>query len=166
MRLKCDFQLIITQIALRRQQCHLFAIIHSPLNTDLSSVAAVGVSAFYGGINVTFMPLLFTPVVCENVSRGDLSRHLPGGQFTLRTGALAGLSFSHCCGWGLCVSPPLVQLWLPHCVALPSSWAAVLLEQRRLYKPNEAWASQVMHLRSNSWLDVSQSLLSSWSPLF
>lgn len=30
------------------------------------------------------MPLLFTPAVCENVSRGELSRHLPGGQFTLR----------------------------------------------------------------------------------
>lgn len=44
---------------------------------------------FYGGINVTFMPLLFTPVVCENVSCGDLSRHLPGGRFTPRTGALA-----------------------------------------------------------------------------
>lgn len=155
----CDFRLIITQIALRRQRCHLFAITHSPLNTDPSSEFL----PFYGGINVTFMPLLFTPVVCENVSRGDLSRHLPGGQFTRRTG---GLCFSRCYGWGPCVSPPLVPLWLPHCVVLPSSRAAVLLEQRRLYKPNEAWASQVMPRRSNSRLDLSRSLLSSCSPLF
>lgn len=71
----------------------------------------------------------------------------------------------HSRGWGLCVSPPLVRPWLPHCVALPPSWAAVLLEQHLLYKPNEASLILVMDVRSNSWLGVTPSLLSSSSPL-
>lgn len=65
----------------------------------------------------------------------------------------------------VCVSPPPVRPWLLHCVALPPSYSAVLLEQHRLYKPNEPWISLVMDVRSDSWLGVTPSLLSSSSPL-
>lgn len=55
-----------------------------------------------------------------------------------------------------CVSPPLVLHQTPHCVKLPPSWADVLLEQHCRYKSNEAWVScsQMMDVRSNSWLCV------------
>lgn len=67
-RLMHDFLSVIIQVVLRRQQCHLFAITDVVLHTDMSSVATVKVYTFYGGINVTFMPLLFTPAVRETVS--------------------------------------------------------------------------------------------------
>lgn len=110
--LMCDFWLIISQVALRGQLCHVFPIINALLHADLSSVAADlhFFGGFYGGINVTFMPLLFTPVVCENVSCADPSRHLPGGRFTLRpqnrswVGPLAAAVGED----SVCVSPPPV----------------------------------------------------------
>ena len=67
-----DFQLIITQVALRRQLSSVPSD-RCAVACRSASAAAHSDSGFYGGINVTFMPFLFTPVVCENLSCADLS---------------------------------------------------------------------------------------------
>lgn len=119
-----DFQLIITQVALRRQLSSVPSD-RCAVACRSASAAAHSDSGFYGGINVTFMPFLCTPVVCENLSCADLSCPPPrpggGGRFTLRPGnrSWSRLEFDSRLLFG------------------PSR---VLLEQ--LSKPNEAYVSQ------------------------